>query len=96
MAVRLINQGEAKRATASGHWLGHEVFYTEDQDFYTVRFHARTYDGIKVASSYTTGEIRLKGEDTEARKAEITLLFHGFARLYITQPDLDAVRKEEN
>jgi hypothetical protein len=97
MGVRLMNQSEAKRPTASGHWLGSEIFYTEDEDFYTVRFHARTYDGIKVASSYTTGEIRLTGQGGFL-KSEVTRLFHEFARLYITEPDLDTVRKnqEEN
>jgi hypothetical protein len=96
MSVRLIHQGEARRATASGHWLGHEMFHTEDEDFYTVRFHARTYDGIKVASSYTTGEVRLHAQDEDARRTEVKRLFHDFARLYITQADLDAVRKDES
>jgi hypothetical protein len=92
MAVRLMNQSEAKRPTASGHWLGSEIFYTEDEDFYTIRFHARTYDGIKVTSSYTTGEIRLAGQGGFL-KSEVKRLFHQFASLYITEPDLDAVRE---
>ena len=88
MAVRLMNQSEAKRPTASGHWLGSEIFYT-------VRFHARTYDGIKVTSSYTTGEIRLTGQGGFL-KSEVKRLFHQFASLYITEADLDAVRKDES
>jgi hypothetical protein len=96
MTVRLVMQGEAKRPTASGHWLGSEVFHDPDEGFYTLRLHARTYDGSKVTSSYTTDEIRLDAETEGAVRAEVTEQFHAFARLYITEPDLDAVRKDES
>jgi hypothetical protein len=95
MAQQLIAQGEAKRPTASGHWLGSEVFYDPDEGFYSLRLHARTYDGIKVESSYSTDEIRLEAETREAVDAEVTRHFHTFARIYITQVDLDALAAEK-
>jgi hypothetical protein len=82
MAQHLIAQHEEQESTALGHRLGWEVFHDPEEGFYTARFHARTYDGIKVASSHTTQELRLAAETKPGAYAEVQMYFRQFAVLY--------------
>jgi len=82
MTQRLIVQGEAKEPTNTGHWLGAELLYDDEEGFYTARYHARTYDGIKVESSYVTPELRLSAETEGAARKEVAEYWKEFASLY--------------
>lgn len=73
----------AQQETARGQWyFGIELFHDAAEDYYTTRFHARTYDEIKVASSYTTGEIRLDAMTKESAWREALKPFAQFQTLY--------------
>jgi hypothetical protein len=54
---------------------GFEVFHDPAEGYYTVRLHIRTYDGTRVASSWTSGEARLNAQNEAAAKHEVTHTF---------------------
>jgi len=85
---RLVLQGESAKATPTGHWLGAEIFHDPAEGFYTARFHARTYEGVQVMSTYTTDEIRLDAMSDAAARAEAETHYVEFEKLYEKTPEV--------
>lgn len=54
---------------------GLEVFHDVAEDYYTVRFHFRTYDGIRVSDSWSTAEVRLDAHSIEGAGSEASVMF---------------------
>ncbi len=70
----LIAQHESE-ADETGRTYGVEVFHDPAEGFYTARCHIRTYDGVRVESSWSSGEVRLEshGEAGARREAGVVL-----------------------
>lgn len=65
MTTSLRHQHESERNSLNQSF-GFEIFHDEAEGYYTARFHIRTYDGIKVDSSWASEEVRLDAYDMQA------------------------------
>jgi hypothetical protein len=84
MTHRLVNQFETDQADSGGRFYGFERFYDDAEGYWSVRFHCRIYDGIKVAHSHSTEEIRLEGDTPEELRAAMWQAFSDFLSAYRT------------
>lgn len=82
MSRRLRYQHESSQPDSGGRYYGVEVFHDAAEGFWTARYHCRTYDGIKVASSYATDEIRLDGDTETAALAAARQGYIDFLKCY--------------
>lgn len=76
MTTTLTHQHETT-ADDQARTFGYEVFHDPDEGFYTARLHIRTYDGIKVDSSWTSGEVRLDATSAGAANREAAQMLAG-------------------
>lgn len=80
MRPQLVAQSEVQ-VPGTGYFVGVEVFETVVG--FDIVLHARTYDGMKVASSYRTEPQRLEADDREAARVEARDRLREFATLYL-------------
>lgn len=77
MSWQLIAQNET-RADEIGRHYGAELF-RDDEGNYSARLHIRTYDGIKVDSSWCSDRVAIEAaDDTEAHRA-VSIMLRAFA-----------------
>jgi len=88
MTRRLVNQFETDTPDSGGRYYGFERFYDDAEGFWTVRFHCRIYDGIRVAHSWATDEVRINADTPEGARAEMYAAYETFRNAYRIGDDL--------